>query len=50
MYPFVARKSPSSSHWLSLQADSDKDQNRLLIVAPLVLAYMIVDEMYALFS
>ncbi|KAI0707671.1 hypothetical protein C8Q76DRAFT_745855 [Earliella scabrosa] len=27
-----------------LSADSDKDQTRLLIVAPLVLAYMIVDE------
>ena len=45
-----SRGSRHHPHWLSLQADSDKDQTRLLIVAPLVLAYMIVDEMYALFS
>lgn len=29
------------------QADQDKNPARLLLVAPLVLAYLIVDELYA---
>ncbi len=30
-----------------IQADQDKSPARLLLVAPLVLAYLIVDEVYA---
>lgn len=44
---YSLHKCQQHPHHLFGQADHDKDFTRLLVVAPLVLAYLIEDEMYA---